>query len=268
MLDPADDALATWLAQVFAWDAGRRDLGSVTCETIAYGDHRDQVADVVRPRAGDSSLSVVSLHGGYFRPQYTRALHMPIARELALQGFSVWNVEYRRYPDAGLAGTTADVRAAVDLVSAQSPPGPVAVLGHSAGGYLAAWVASHPAVDLVVPLAPVTDLVDTVRSGCDNGAVATWLGASPEAAPDLYAAGDLRHRWPTGARQVLVHGVHDATVPIGQSRAYVAAATAAGEQCALRELAGTGHYAFLDPRQPAFRVLLGELNAWRATSSR
>jgi acetyl esterase/lipase len=264
MIDPADDALGAWLAEVFAWDASRRELGAVTCETVTYGHHQDQVADVVRPRAGDSGLSVVSLHGGYFRPQYTRALHTPIARELALHGFTVWNVEYRRFPDAGLAGTTADVCAAIDVVSAHSPLGSLAVFGHSAGGYLAAWAAPHPAVDLVVPLAPVTDLADTVRSGCDDGAVATWLGAPPEAAPELYADGDLRRRWPTCARQILVHGVNDATVPIGQSRAYVAAATAAGERCALRELVGTGHYAFLDPRQPAFGVLLRELDAWRA----
>ena len=260
MIDPADDdALGAWLDEVFAWDAGRRDQAAITCQTVAYGEHRDQVVDCWRPRADGNGLSVVSLHGGYFKPEYTRALHAPIARELAHRGFTVWNVEYRRAPEAGLAETTADVRTAVDFVSAESASARLAVFGHSAGGYLAAWVASHPAVDLVVPLGPVTDLVDTVRSGCDGGAVTAWLGASPETSPELYAQGDLRRRWPTGAAQVLVHGVYDETVPISQSRAYVAAAVQAGERCALHELAGTGHYAFLDPRQPAFEVLFREL---------
>jgi acetyl esterase/lipase len=225
------------------------------------------VVEFWRPRADGNGLSVVSLHGGYFKPEYTRALHAPIARELAQRGFAVWNVEYRRAPEAGLAETTADVRTAVDFVSAESASARLAVFGHSAGGYLAAWVASHPAVDLVVPLGPVTDLVDTVRSGCDGGAVTAWLGASPETSPELYAEGDLRRRWPTGATQVLVHGVYDETVPISQSRAYVAAAVEAAERCVLHELAGTGHYAFLDPRQPAFEVLLRELHAWQATGS-
>lgn len=267
MIDPADDALGAWLDEVFTWDAGRRDQGSVTCETVAYGEHRDQVVDVWRPRADGSGLAVVSLHGGYFMPEYTRALHVPICRELAHRGFTVWNVEYRRAPEAGLAETTADVWTAVDFVSVESPSARLAVFGHSAGGYLAAWVASHPAVDFVVPFGPVTDLVDTVRSGCDEGAVTAWLGASPETSPELYAAADLRRRWPTGATQVLVHGVYDETVPIRQSRAYVAAAVEAGERCALHELDDTGHYAFLDPRQPAFEVLPRELRAWQATSS-
>jgi acetyl esterase/lipase len=261
MIDPADDALGAWLDDVFTWDAGRRDQVGVTCQTVAYGEHRDQVADVWRPRPGGSGLAMVSLHGGYFMPEYTRALHAPISRELAQRGFTVWNVEYRRAPDAGLAETSHDVWTAVDSVSAESPSARLAVFGHSAGGYLAAWVASHPAVDLVVPLGPVTDLADTVRSGCDDGAVTAWLGASPETGPELYAAGDLRGRWPTGATQVLVHGAYDETVPIRQSRAYVAAAVEAGERCALHELADTGHYAFLDPRQPAFEVLHRELHA-------
>jgi len=267
MIDPADDALGAWLGEVFTWDAGRRDQDAVTYGTVAYGAHPDQVADVWRPRAGGTGLAVVSLHGGYFRPQYTRALHTPMCRELARHGFTVWNVEYRRAPAAGLAETTSDVWTAVDVVSAEPRSARLAVVGHSAGGYLAAWVACHPAVGLVVPLGPVTDLVNTVRSGCDDGAVTAWLGASPETSPELYAAGDLRRRWPAGATQVLVHGVADQTVPIRQSRGYVAAAVQAGERCALRELAGTGHYAFLDPRQPAFQVLLRELHAWQATSS-
>ena len=267
MIDPADDALEAWLGEVFAWDAGRRDQVAVTCQTVAYGEHRDQVVDVWRPRAGGNGSAVVSLHGGYFMPEYTRALHTPISRELAHRGFTVCNVEYRRGPEAGLAQTTTDVWTAVDFVSAESHSARLAVFGHSAGGYLAAWAASHTAVDLVVPLGPVTDLVDTVRSGCDKGAVTAWLGASPETSPGLYAQGDLRRRWPTGAIQVLVHGIHDETVPIRQSRAYVAAAVKAGERCVLHELAGTGHYAFLDPRQPAFEVLLRELHAWRVTSS-
>jgi acetyl esterase/lipase len=267
MTDPADEALGAWLGEVFTWDACRRDQVAVTCETVAYGEHPDQVVDVWRRRASGSGSAVVSLHGGYFMQEYTRALHSPVSRELARCGFTVWNVEYRRAPAAGLAQTTSDVWTAVDFVSAESPSARLAVFGHSAGGYLAAWVASHAAADFVVALGPVTDLVDTVRSGCDEGAVTAWLGASPETSPELYAEADLRRRWPTGATQVLLHGAYDETVPIRQSRAYVAAAVEAGERCALHELADTGHYAFLDPRQPAFEVLLRELQAWQATSS-
>ena len=268
MIDPPDDeTLVAWLDEVFSWDASQTDDVAGPSETIAYGDHPDQVADVWMPHDGGHGATVLSLHGGYFAAEYTRALHVPVVRELVRRGFTVWNVEYRRAPSAGLAETTQDVWAAVDLAAAGSPSGRLAVFGHSAGGFLAEWVAAHPAVELVLALGAVTDLDDIVRAGCDDGAVLAWMGASPAADPVLYAEGELRHRWPTGARHVLAHGVHDATVPIRQSRSYSAAAAAAGEHCTLVELADTGHYAFLDPRLPAFEVIDRELRAWHATSS-
>ena len=139
----------------------------------------------------------------------------------------------------------------------------VAVLGHSAGGYLAETLATHPRVDLVVPLAGALDLAGVVRAGWDGGAVAEWLGAGPDQEPDRYAATDLLPRLPTGTTRVLIHGSADATVGVEQSRAFAAAAAAAGDLTDLIELEGEGHYAFLDPRQPAFETLCSVLERWR-----
>ena len=120
---------------------------------------------------------VVSLHGGYFRAAFGRDLHDPIGRELARRGFAVWNVGYRRTgTGGGLRETTGDAWAAVD---AAPGTGPVAVFGHSAGGYLAEWVAAHPRVELAVPLAGVLDPAGVVRAGWDRGGVSDWLGAGP-----------------------------------------------------------------------------------------
>ena len=133
---------------------------------------------------------VVSIHGGYFMAPYRRDLHVPIVHELVRRGFAVWNVEHRRSgTGGGLRETTDDVWAAVDAL----PPtaGQVAVFGHSAGGYLAETLATHPRVDLVVPLAGAMDLAGVVRAGWDGGAVAEWLGAGPDEDPARYAAADL-----------------------------------------------------------------------------
>jgi dipeptidyl aminopeptidase/acylaminoacyl peptidase len=62
---------------------------------------------------------------------------------------------------------------------------------------------------------------------------------------------------------VLIHGTADTTVGVEQSRAFAEAAATAGDPTDLIELEGEGHYAFLDPRQPAFETLCTVLDRWR-----
>ncbi|MCW2533325.1 MAG: hypothetical protein JWP62_2895 [Blastococcus sp.] len=188
------------------------------------------MADLWLPAGVVDPPVVVSIHGGYFMAPYRRDLHAPIGPRAVRRGFAVWNVEYRRVgTGGGPAETTDDVWAAVDALPL--PPGRrVAVFGHSAGGYLAEWLAAHPRVDLVVPLAGALDLAGVVRAGWDGGAVTDWLGAGPDEDPARYAAAVL----------------------------------AAGDRTDLVELDGEGHYAFLDPRQPAFETLYAALDRWRS----
>jgi acetyl esterase/lipase len=233
--------------------------------TIAYGPHPDQVADLWLPAGVARPPVVVSLHGGYFADEYRRDLHDAIAAELARRGLAVWNVEYRRAGSGRLRETTDDVWAAVDALG--SVPGlaadRVAVFGHSAGGYLTEWLASHPRVGLVIPLAAATDLAGVVRAGWDGGAVADWLGAAPDDDPARYEAADLYRRLPTGTARVLIHGTDDVTVGVEQSRSFAAAASGLGDPTELVELEGMGHYEFLDPATPAFEALYRALDRWR-----
>ena len=257
MEDPAGPGLTAWLADLRARHEARGGVPT----PVSYGDHPDQVADLWLPDGVADPPVVVSLHGGYFRAAFRRDLHDPICGELALRGFAVWNVEYRRTgTGGGLEQTTSDVLAAVDAVPGD---GPVAAFGHSAGGFLAEWLAAHPRVELVVPLAGVLDPAGVVRAGWDRGGVSEWLGAQPDDDPDLYADADPRRRLPAGAKHVLIHGTADQTVGVEQSRAFAAATEAAGDPVELVELGGEGHFAFLDPREPAFEALHRALDAWR-----
>jgi alpha-beta hydrolase superfamily lysophospholipase len=79
---------------------------------------------------------------------------------------------------------------------------------------------------------------------------------------------DLRRRLPTHTARVLIHGTADTTVGIEQSRDFAVAAVRAGDRTDLLELEREGHYAFLDPRQPAFETLYLALDRWRGGASR
>lgn len=236
---------------------------------LRYGAHREQVADLWLPAGPGPYRVVVSVHGGYFQAAYRRDLHEPMARLLTGHGMAVLNVEYRR---AGAGGsfeeTTADVMAAVDLLEVLRAahalpvlPG-AAVVGHSAGGYLALWAARHRDVELVVGLAAVSDLVDTSRGGYDSGSVAAWMGAPPWSDPGRYATADLMASLPTGTRTTLVHGTADQTVPSEQSVRYCEQATAAGDRCDLLLLHGEGHFSLIEPGTAAVRTWLRVVTDW------
>lgn len=230
--------------------------------TVRYGADPDQVADLWLPTASGPEGAaasghpvVVSIHGGYFQAKYRRDLHDPLSRRLAESGLAVLNIEYRRAGRAGsLEQTTDDVMAAITWLVSDSgrwKPG-VSVVGHSAGGYLALWAASHPAVDLVIALAAASDLADCVGGGYDGGAVVAWLGARPEQDPARYEQADLARRLPTGATTWLVHGDADDTVPFEQSTRYAQQARQAGDDSLLQILPGQGHFGVIEPGSPAF----------------
>jgi acetyl esterase/lipase len=261
---PDDDALGVWVDELFSWDAARGELVPPP-RTVAYGASPEQVADLWLPDGTRNAPVVVSIHGGYFAEPYRRDLHDPIARELVHRGFAVWNIEYRRAGTGRFAETTGDVWAAVDAVREQLGPSSmrVAVFGHSAGGYLAEWLAPHPAVELTIPLAAASDLAGVVRAGWDDGAVTDWLGAGPDDDPGLYRATDLTSRLPAGAAHVLIHGSADRVVGVEQSRQLVADIHASGDAGTFVELEGAGHYGFLDPRDDSFGALAEQLEIWR-----
>ncbi len=241
-----------------------------------YGDLPLQQGEWWLPPAAGPLPTVVLVHGGYWRAGFDRSLEDAVAADLSARGFLVWNLDYRSSSDPWPA-TLSDVAAAYDLLATgrhadRVDPGRVAVVGHSAGGHLALWLASRdrlppgapgsgrtgPAPRLVVAQAPVAALADGAGQGLGGGAVTALLGGSPERVPDRYAAADPVALLPTGVPSVLVHAPGDDLVPIDQSERYVAAATAAGDDSRLVRVEG-GHFEHLDPASMAVAALRSEL---------
>ncbi|MCK4177789.1 alpha/beta hydrolase [Aciditerrimonas ferrireducens] len=257
---------------------------------LAYGPSRSQVGDLwlpdepgVQRAAGERRppAVVVLFHGGYWRMPYGRRLMVPLARGLVRHGLAVWNVEYRRVGLGGGGGgwpaTVDDAARAVDALAARAEVDGerVVLVGHSAGGQLALWVAGRhrlpsgaagarsagqvPAVGIrgVVALAPVTDL-----RGTASGPVRSFLGPDPTGS--RAEAASPRGLLPLGVPQMVVHGAVDEVVPVAASRAYVAAAREAGDDARLVEVPGVGHRGVILPRGPAWEALVGAACSWCA----
>ena len=239
----------------------------------AYGALPRQVGEWwVPPGAAGLLPTVVLVHGGYWRSGYDLRLQDAVAADLAGRGFLVWNVDYRPSSEPWPA-TLSDVALAFDHTAEGKYADRVdrrrlAVVGHSAGGHLALWLASRgriaaggpgaaprlPAPALVVAQAPVAALADGARLGLGGGAVQALLGGTPDAVPERYAAADPSALLPSGVPSLLLHAADDDLVPISQSAGYVEAATAAGDVSSLVSVDG-GHFGHLDPASPAVGAL-------------
>jgi acetyl esterase/lipase len=211
---------------------------------------------------------LVFIHGGFWRAQYdlTHAGHASSA--LAAAGLAVWSLEYRRIGHAGggWPGTLQDVGAAVDHLRVIAPQynldlERVVVAGHSAGGHLAAWVASRHRIPpggplyvedplpvrAAVPLAGVVDLRRGWELRLSSGVVEEFIGGPPDAPPARYATASPIEMLPTGVPQRLVHGTSDPNVPYEISERYVRAAQERGDDVRLVTLPGAGHFEVINP---------------------
>jgi acetyl esterase/lipase len=230
--------------------------------TLRYGDHPDQVADLRLPGSGGEQRPlVIVVHGGFWRQEYDRGHTGPLASALALRGWPVAQLEYRRTGPgpggaSGWPGTFADVAAGLSVIPglvADSFPAltgvsqPPLLVGHSAGGHLALWWAARGRVRGVVALAPVTDLVAAHRWDLDGGAVSALLGGGPDEVPRRCAYATPRPSRPT----VVVHGSLDEQVPVVMSRNWAAATGAE-----LIELSDIEHFGLIDPDSSAWPTVV------------
>lgn len=216
-----------FLAELDAW-AEVRDPGR---DTVAYGGHPDQVADVRR----GGERNAILLHGGFWRPEWTRSTTRALAVDLAVRGWTSWNVEYRR---SGVEDTLADVAAALERC------GPGTVIGHSAGGHLAVRAAADVPLTGVVSQAGALDLYELWRRGTSDHVVRQFLGGAPDEVSEAYEAATPR---PPAVPLLLVHGALDEDVPVEISRGY-----GAGELAVIED---EGHMEHLDPGSRCWRAV-------------
>ncbi|HET6313581.1 MAG TPA: alpha/beta hydrolase [Chloroflexia bacterium] len=261
---------------------------------IPYGPGEFHFADLRLPQNPQPALErsegsaipnskfplVVFIHGGFWRSRYDLMHAGHAASALTEAGLATWSIEYRRLgnPGGGWPGTLQDVGVAVDHLRTVAPRynldlERVLVAGHSAGGHLAAWVASRHRippggplymedplpVKAAVPLAGVVDLRRGWELQLSSGVVEDFLGGPPDAMPERYALASPIEMLPTGVPQRLVHGTDDPNVPYEISERYVRAAQERGDNVRLVTLPGAGHFEVINPDTKEWRQVVSTM---------
>jgi acetyl esterase/lipase len=251
-------------------------------ERHPYGPARSQYGELFRPHGPGPYPVAVVLHGGFWRAQHGRKLMHALCADLAARGWAPFNIEYRRVgrlSGGGFPRTLDDVAAAVDHLAempAHSPVGDpeadpfgfdlsrVVAIGHSAGGHLAAWLATRSAprvaVTAVVAQAGVLDLRLASELRLSRGIVHRFLGGTPAAAPGRYAAASPAELLPLGVPLLLTHGGRDEIVPPVMSERFAATARAAGDEVELVVEPDADHFCHLDPGDRLWRAVTAWLD--------
>ncbi len=259
-----------------------RPVAAVRDDAIRYrypapnADPRQNYGNLYLPRGAHAPRSlpvVVLIHGGGWKNRSSAAYMADVARALQAAGLAVWNVEYRRVGSGGGWPTTfTDVGDAVDFVPTLAESAPaldpsnVILVGHSAGGQLAAWAASRrtlpagsPGVTwpagggpTVTPRAFVSmaGVLDMRTSSRLNDHVRKALGGMPDQVPDRYGLANPIQRIDPLMPSVAIHGSEDSIVPASESVDFVAAARALGAPSLLVELDGANHGTPVNVRSP------------------
>lgn len=250
---------------------------------IAYGSDSLQFGELRLPAGKGPFPVVVMVHGGCWLSQYNLQYMSHLSAALTQAGYATWNLEFRRVGDAGggWPGTFLDVAQGTDYVRELAKTHPlnkkqVVVIGHSAGGHLALWLAARKnlprssalyvrkplKVKGVVSLAGIADLEGyATNKGSCNAAVARLMGGMPADLPERYAHAAPLHLLPLKVTQRLVQGARDPIVPVTQATTYKDAAKAKGDPAEAIMLPDAGHFDLVAPQSPAWEQVLKAVQA-------
>ncbi len=229
------------------------------------GGGRELKLDLFVPKeANGLRPAVVFMHGGAWRGGGPNQFHRQSAH-LAGVGYVCASIEYRLSGEAQFPAALEDAKCAVRWVRANSgelqvDTDRIAVSGGSAGGHLAAMVATtgpglfegeggnaeqSSAANLAVCFNPVVDLAAMGKARPDHPALVGFLGKTFDADPELYAnASPITYVDGNDPPTLLLHGTEDTTVPYEQAQVFIQKLKDAGVEAELFTADGASHAFF------------------------
>lgn len=162
---------------------------------IAYGPHPRQRFDLFRP-AGPRRGALAYVHGGYWQSRDKQDFRF-LAPPLVEDGWDVALADYPLCPDVGVAEIVEAV-AAFPPRLAEHAPGPLVLVGHSAGGQIVAELALRGAgaagiiaISGVFDLEPLIETSLNAKLGLDptSACAASPIHRVHPSCPALFAVG-------------------------------------------------------------------------------
>ncbi|MGB6976971.1 MAG: alpha/beta hydrolase [Gammaproteobacteria bacterium] len=273
---------STSLATQPAWHFLPSDVNSLHSKPadyrLPYGNDSLQFGDLRLPTHTKSPYPVaIIIHGGcwvsgFANIQNTAAL----ADALRDMGIATWNIEYRREDNkgGGWPGTFEDVAHSADFLRKIARKysldlNRVIVIGHSAGGHLALWLAARHQLPTtsqlytqqpltlrgVIVLGGIPDLKAFRKQGedvCGSDVVGKLLGSSANQVDKHYKEASPNELLPLGIPQILIYGTEDKSVPLLFGHSYMQTALKKGDTVKLVEVKYTGHHEYIVPNAVAW----------------
>ncbi|QDH34695.1 alpha/beta hydrolase [Porphyrobacter sp. YT40] len=231
---------------------------------LRYADHPRGFAELRLPQGNGPFPLAVIYHGGCWKTGIASQAYMaPLATRWQQQGIATLNVDYREVGDGGgWPGSFADWAASARLIDEVAENYPidrarVTLVGHSAGGLPALWLARGDGADgpvgarAAVPVAGAIVLdgpgdVGAERPAfdalCQFSAVDPFMGGEPQRFPERYKAISPSTATPQLEQLLFVQ----AKLP-APSAATQAAIAAGGARVNVRENASASHFAIITP---------------------
>ncbi len=252
-------------------------------ERLSYGGSPHQFVELFQPQGVGPFPVAILIHGGCFKNEYQGIPQMRgVAAALRSQGIVVWSVEYRGLdaPGGGYPGTFQDINAALDMLAAQIERrhfdvDRIFAVGHSAGAYLALWIAGRSLVPTssplhatqsvtvlnVVALGGLGDLrpyAEHLQEACGYS-ISEITGVPSAGRQNVYADTTPIELSPNGSHTVFINGELDQIASPQDARDYADRVRRRGDSADNIVLPGASHFDEVSISSPSWGVELGAI---------
>lgn len=240
---------------------------------IFYGNGSLQFGDLRLPKNISPPYPVaIIIHGGCWVSSFADLQNTAaLADAIRDMGIATWNIEYRREDNkgGGWPGTFEDIAKGADFLNKIANKYSldlkrVIVIGQSAGGHLALWLASRhrlPAdsqlyvknpivIKGVIAMGGVPDLKAYRQHGeaiCGSDVIGKLLGESSTEINNHLPQSSPVELLPLGIPQILIYGTDDQAVPYQFGKDYTESAMKKGDSVKLISVKYAGHHEYNVP---------------------